>query len=135
MPAASAAAERFKKSLKAGIVHFDEVAAIESIDTGFDQRAQYLQFRRIFTPPLPEHPGRVTHHLVGILIRAGFHDAFDEGVLFSGRADLASRHVRVSRRMSGIVHQSWQSLPARIGRPTPKFPGSWPLVRQGQISL
>ena len=66
---------------KLGIVHFDEISAVERIDAGLDLCAQCFQFQRIFSPPLLEHAERVTHGFARILILTGFHDSFDEVVL------------------------------------------------------
>src|SRR5580704_10871144 len=78
----------FKKFFKIGIVHFDEVSAVKSIDAGLDLPAQRRHLQGVFVPPLLEHAERILDHLARLLILASPHDTFDEGVLLGGQADV-----------------------------------------------
>jgi hypothetical protein len=77
-----------------------EVTTAKGIDAELELCTQRLELELVLTPTLLLHTQRVADRLARILIVSRVDHFLDEGILLSGEADVARRHLADPTRMT-----------------------------------
>jgi len=85
-------AQPIEEILEFGFVDFNEIPAIERIDTGPNLLTQRLELQGILLAALLERTKCVSDRFASVLILAGLDDILNKRILLSRQADVPSRH-------------------------------------------